>query len=278
MLDMPHIERSLASYLSDAIKNDYLITAIITSYTQAKRKTQNLPFGLGKTTLACWLSHLINGKDWDTVFNQMVYNPYNLAKLLEPGSPRKLCVVWDDVQATAPAEVGVPKAIRKLANFISTERPEVACLIFTAPNINMISSPLRRLVNFEIIVSERGQYEVHKITYHKDFRRPLIDRATFDYMEELSETEPFQPLPNDVLQKYQQWRVEQKLLLYPNVLTELNMYVKLQQWNKEVHEEIPTITSKVIKAANGYAVMLPHAIGEKLHLKNVELAIAQTPS
>lgn len=271
---MPHIERTLASYLSDAIKSDYLITAIITSYTQAKRKTQNLPFGLGKTTLSFWLSHLINGGDWNTVFDHAVYNPYNLAKLLEPGTPRKLCVVWDDVQATAPAETGVPKAIRKLANFISTERPEVACLLFTAPNINMISSPLRRLVNFEIIVSERGQYEVHKITYHKDFRRPLVDRASFDYMEELSETEPFPPLPNDVLDRYKRWRVEQKLMLYPSVLTELNMYVKLQQWNKDGHEDFPALQSTVTKVARGqYALTLPPEIGEKLHRKQVQFAI-----
>ena len=273
---MPHIERTLASYMVDAIKNDYLITAIITSNTQAKRKTQNLPFGLGKTTLAFWLSYLMNGQNWETVFTNAVYNPYNLAKLLEPGSARKMCVVWDDVQATAPAEVGVPKAIRKLANFISTERPEVACLLFTAPNINMISSPLRRLVNFEIIVSERGQYEVHKITYHKDFHRPLVDRATFDYMEELSESEPFLPLPADQLSRYQAWRTEQKLLLYPTMLSELNMYVKLQQWIKGEQQEVPAITSRVTKAAHGYVVTLPPEIGAKLHLRNVELAIAPT--
>ena len=145
---MPKIEKSLAEFMADAITKDYLITIAITSYTQAKYQTANLPFGLGKTTLAMELSYLLNGgsindnyendKVWDKVKSAMVYDPYHMGELLAPGRNRLFCAIWDDVQATAPASQSVPKPVRMLANFISTERPEVALIIFTTPNLNYI--------------------------------------------------------------------------------------------------------------------------------------------
>lgn len=270
---MEHVEKDLADYLVEAINQDYLLCLIITSYTQAKRKTQNLPFGIGKTTLEFWLNYYMNGEDWNKVFESTVYNPYDLARLLEPGRSRLNAVSWDDVQATAPAMQGVPKAIRRLANFLSTERPEVACLIMTAPNINSISSPLRKLIVFEIIVVERGYYEVQKITYHKNFRRPLQDIAKLDYIEELARDAPFPPLPRGIEEQYKKWRIEQKLKLYPNLLSEIEAYVKLQQWTGSI-EEIPLLEGTVIKAARGYVVKLPDEVGHKLHRRKVQIALS----
>jgi hypothetical protein len=260
---MPKIEKSLAEFMADAITKDYLITIAITSYTQAKYQTANLPFGLGKTTLAMELSYLLNGGSvsdnytneavWDKVKNSMVYDPYHLGELLEPGRKRLFCAIWDDPQATAPASQSVPKPIRELANFISTERPEVALIILTTPNLNYISAPLRKLVNFEIIISERGFYEVHKISYYKNFRKPLQDNMHFDYVEEIPRDQPFPPLPKHIKVWYDDWRIQQKLQLYPSMMKNLKVYTSLRQWeeNPELKDMAP-LEVRVIKGPHGY--------------------------
>lgn len=273
-------EKTLADYFLEAINNDYLITVLVTSYTKAKVKTQNLPFGVGKTTLAFWLSYFMNGKNWDTVFDRCAYNPHSLGRMLEPGVERKQAVLWEDVQATAPAEQGVPKAIRRLANFLSTERPEIACLLMTAPNISMISSPLRKLVIFEVIVSARGHYEVQKISYHKNFKDPLHDLARLEYLEETVREEPFDPLPPEVLQRYTRWRVEQKKRLYPNLMAELDAYVKLGAFEQPTLDngELDSLLVKgtVIRAANGYVLRVPDELGKKLHRQQIQVSIARS--
>jgi hypothetical protein len=279
---MPKIEKSLAEYIADAITRNYLITIAITSYTQAKYQTANLPFGLGKTTLAMELGYLLNGgsvKDnyqrqdiWEKVHKIMNYDPYNVGLLLEPGRLRIPCAIWDDVQATAPASQSVPIPIRKLANFISTERPECACIFFTTPNINYIAAPLRKLVNFEIIVSERGFYEVHKISYYKDFKRPLQDRMHFDYVDEIPRDEPFPPLPKFEQEWYDNWRVERKQLLYPSMINELKVYTKLRQWEATTGE-VTSVEGNVSKVANAYYVRLPEELGKKFHREKVEVIL-----
>lgn len=284
---MPEVKKPLSEFVADAITKDYLITIAITSYTQAKNQTRNLPFGLGKTTLAMELAYLLNGGSvsdnyqkqsvWEKVHEIMVYDPLNLAKLLKPGRKRIPCALWDDVQATAPASQSVPTAIRALANFISTQRPEVALVIFSTPNVNFIAAPLRKLVNFEIIVSERGLYEVHKISYYKDFKRPLQDRMHFDYVEEVPRREPFPPLPDFEQVWYNKWRVERKLKLYPNMINNLETYVKLQEWETPDNAEpFNTVECTVTKVANAYYAKIPNPeLGAKLHrhrvlLKNID--------
>jgi hypothetical protein len=275
---MVGIEKTLADYFLEAITNDYLITVLVTSYTKAKRKTENLPFGLGKTTLLFWLSFYMNrekgepeAETWERVFKFTAYNPYDLAVLLKPASRRKNAVGWDDVQATAPAEQGVPRAIRKLANFLSTERPEVACLLLSAPNISMISSPLRKLVIFEIIISSRGHYEVQKIVYHKKYADPLRDRARMQYVEETKMDEPFPELPREVMSRYNKWRAKEKLKLYPQLINELQTYVQLQEFNEDGTQQLPDILqATVVKSAHGgYALELPRELGEQLYRQRV---------
>lgn len=281
---MPKIEKSLAEYLADAITKDYLITVGITSYTQAKYQTANLPFGLGKTTLAMELAYLLNGGSindnysdhavWDKVHNIMVYDPYNMGLLLEPGRQRLNCAIWDDTQATAPASQSVPIPIRKLANFISTERPECACILFTMPNVNSISAPLRKLINFEIIVSERGYYEVHKISYYKNFRKPLQDNMHFDYVDEIPRDEPFPPLPRFEQEWYDRWRVERKQVLYPAMIKGLKQYTQLREWEAEDQEDIPSFEGEIIKVPHGYAIRVPEVVGKKFHRKKVEASLS----
>ena len=258
---MPKIEKSLGEFLGDAITKSYLITIAITSYTQAKNQTRNLPFGLGKTSLGMELLYLLLGgsvndnyqrKDiWEKVHKVMAYDPYCVGEMLEPGRTRTEGVLWDDVQATAPASQSVPIAIRSLANFISTERPECACIIFTCPNLNFIAAPLRKLVNFEIIVSERGLYEVHKYSYFKDFKRPMQDRMHFDYVEEVPRDQPFPPLPDFEQEWYNTWRIARKQALYPNMMKNLKTYTQLQQWEQTGETKQLQISGHAIRGAHG---------------------------
>jgi hypothetical protein len=285
---MPKIEKSLAQFISEAITKDYLITLAITSYTQAKYQTANLPFGLGKTTLGMEINYLLSGGSvndnysrmdvWDKVKKTMVYDPYHMGELLEPGSERKSCVIWDDPQATAPAAQSVPKPIRQLANFISTERPEVALIILTTPNLNYISAPLRKLVNFEIIVSERGLYEVHKISYYKNFRKPLQDNMHFDYVEEIPRDQPFPPLPKEIKEWYDQWRIGQKMQLYPGMMKNLKVYTQLRQWeeNQDV-AAIPQLQVRVVKGPHGFILACDNQEAlASLHGKNLNAVLGTT--
>ncbi len=277
------VERGLAEYFAEAITNDYLITIAITSYTQAKYQTKNLPFGLGKTTIAMELSYLLNGgsindgyqrKDiWKKVEEAMVYDPYSLGKLLEPGRERLFCAIWDDPQATAPATQSVPKPIRQLANFISTERPEVACIFLTTPNLNFISAPLRKLVNFEIIISERGLYEVHKISYYKNFKKPLQDNMHFDYIDEIARDQPFPPLPDFEQKWYEDWRVQQKKMLYPSMMKNLKVYTNLRQWQEKDTDTLELTCNIVKTGGNNYGANIPPELGKEIHGQEVLMTI-----
>ncbi len=260
-------EKEFAEYMRDAIKNNFLLTVLITSQTQGKRKSENLPFGLGKTTLAFWLSYYMNGQKWSEVFNHLCGNPYDVVNLLEPGRTRVRAALWDAVQMTAPAEQGVPRVIRKLSSYISDTRPEMACLLMTASNMNAICAPLRKLVVFEVIIAERGQYEIQKIKYHKNYKQPLQDISNLSYLEEGT----FPPLPDDIQERYEKWRVNSKLKIYPTLKADCEAYMKLQEQGGLCDD---TIKGPVVKIGNsGYAIRVSKEIGEKYHRQVLELGM-----
>jgi hypothetical protein len=268
------IEKTFAEYIADAITKDYLIVCAITSYTQAKYQTRNLPFGLGKTTLGMEVGYLLNGgrvsdnfqnkSVWEKVHNAMVYDPYNAGALLEPSRIRLPWMLWDDVQATAPASQTVPMPIRMLANFISTERPEVALVMFTCPNLNSISAPLRKLVNFEVIISERGYYEVHKLSYYKNFNRPLQDNMHFDYVDEIPRNAPFPALPDFEQEWYNSWRIDRKKALYPSLMKKLRIYTDLRQWDANAKEVTVSATCSKV-SGNNYGCVIDPELGKRIH-------------
>jgi hypothetical protein len=287
---MPKVIKTLWEYIVEATTKNYLIVVAVTSYTQAKWQTANLPFGLGKTTLVLDLQYVLCGGSWNDLINNtsdqrvwekvnklIKYNPYDLGLILEPGIARLPGCIWDDVQATAPASSSVPIPLRKLANFISTERPECPIIFFTTPNVNQIAAPLRKLINFEIIISERGFYEVHKISYYKDFNNPLQDKMHFDYVDEIPMKEPFPQLCSYEQTWYDNWRTENKKQLYPAMIQSLKGYTQLRQWEASGSPmALTAVQGKVIRAGNGYAIRLDNTIGEKLHMKDVEMAITAT--
>lgn len=147
--------------------------------------------------------------------------------------------------------------------------------IGTADNINSISSPLRKIFLFEIIVAERGKYETQKISYHKNYKKPLHDLGRLEYLEEGT----FPALPTEVYERYKTWRMKEKMKLYPSLETELCAYVKLRDWTTEGIENdgMATLTCSIVKPRrNDYGIMLPHDLGEQLYGHSVKVVIQKS--
>lgn len=221
----------LAENLGKALKMDFFITLLVSSQTSGKYKSMNLPFGLGKTTLALWQSYILHGGTdgadddpiWDEVFDHLKYYPSKLMNAIIPpdsNSPKHPipALVYDDVQFTAPAAQNVPQVVRDLASDVTTERKAISILILTAPNMNAMAAPLRKLVTYELIVSERGFYEVQQITYHKNYKNPLMDKIKLEFVEgkKQEDCKPgemptiFPQLSKKIQKRYDDWRATEK--------------------------------------------------------------------
>lgn len=206
--------------------DNYYFGVIVTSHTQAFIPSQQLPFGAGKTTFMMNLSAMMNSpnfinivtseeasewtpseEEWNLVFENMVYNPVDLWKMMQPGSKRKKFVGWDGVAYTAPRIKGVPRFLVKLRGELTESRPEIAVLGMTASNRNDIAAPLRSLPSFEIIIPRRGIFEVQRTLHFKKFKDPEQDLGKLDYIEHGS----FPRLPEHIEVRYEKWRVDQKL-------------------------------------------------------------------
>lgn len=235
----------------DAIENDRFLVAIVTSDTQAKYQNEGTAFGAGKTTIALQIAHRFNyysterhdfldfgasSRDnpasWNVIFggwteettteptNCLWYYPYEINRRLRQNNREKKITqagVWDAVQASAPAKQGSSDALVNLAGMLSEERPSIRFLILTAPNINSIASPIAKLVKYELIVFERGLYEVQKVIHRKDFKNPRRDRMRLKPIEGLDkETAEARglniddyrvpPLHPAVKDRYEAWR------------------------------------------------------------------------
>lgn len=273
----------LSDYIWNAVENNYLLFLLITSHTQGKVKSDNLPYGMGKTTLMFHLNKIINkidvskDPDWQGAFDTSAYNTYDFFSLFDPVKRQKAGRInfagFDDLQASCPAEAGVPRAIRRMASYLTTNRPEVACIGATADNINNISAPLRRLVCFEVIVAQRGEYEIQKISYHKNYKKPLQDIGKLDYIEEGT----FPKLPPNVERKYVEWRVQNKAKVFPQIKAELLAFSQLKDWSLSDLETqgAVTLNTAVGRSGREYVVRLPPELGEKLYRRTVSVAIAK---
>ncbi len=223
------------------------------------------------------LNYHTNGKNWDKTFATSAYNPYDFILMMDPKlrkeEGRLNCASFDDLQASCPAEAGVPKAIRRMASYLSTSRPEVACIVSTADNMNGIAAPLRKLMMFEIIVAHRGEYEVQKISYHKNYRKPLQDLGKLDYLEEGK----FPALPEEQQRRYELWRAKEKMKLYPQLKAELLAYAKLKNWSIDDLTNGAGVSLNIPVTKNGrdFVLRLPQELGEKFFKENLHVALAK---
>jgi hypothetical protein len=67
-----------------------------------------------------------------------------------------------------------------------------------------IAKPLRRQINWEIIIPRRGTYEVHFIGKRRDFYQPTEDQSRLWY----DVTGAFEVLPYEIMQLYNKRREE----------------------------------------------------------------------
>jgi hypothetical protein len=216
----------LAEMLAKALSEDFLLFLLVTSQTRGKFKSMNLPYGLGKSTLSLWISYVLHGgkmKDamspneaWEEVKKDTIYYPTELLKRLKPVHDTREsvacpCIVWDAIQMTAPAESNVSKFVREISAYMTETRPEVKVIVGNAPNVNSIAAPLRKMVAYELIVFERGKYEVQKYHYNKNFRRPQEDLISLKFVEGTRDV-VFGPLPNFMQKWYDDWRATKKEL------------------------------------------------------------------
>jgi hypothetical protein len=270
---------TFAESLTEAIRHDYLMFVLVTSHTQGKLKSVNFPFGVGKTTLTMWLSYVFSGiktgdgikYSWDEVFANMVYNPIAALKLVRPGTPRRPFGLWDDVQLTAPAERQVPPPILRFASYVTTTRKQIGVFFMTAPNMREIAAPLRRLITFELIVPERGKYEVQQIKCYKNFRNPLMDTTKLEYVEEGG----FPKLPKVIEEKYDAWREVEKAKIYGRVERDMVNFIKLSEVDLDNLKtgQVLDLEGTVRRNGHSYYVHLPIELGEKLQNKKIQVKV-----
>ena len=216
--------------MADNIDSDYFEVYLVTSQAGGLEPSVGRPYGVGKSTFALWFAYRAWAYDRGTLWidweNQVVVDEtpenerrkifeeiienwlfYSLPDLLDAVSrarKRIPAVVWDDAQLDCPSGHNITAEKRELIARITTLRPMLANLVLTAPSISDLAKPLRRLINWEVIVPRRGVYEVQFIMKRRDYYDPYQDRERLWY--DASGT--FDPLPEDVQKLYQRKREE----------------------------------------------------------------------
>lgn len=207
------------AYLRNCITKNFLLNIAVTSYTQGKIRSEQLPYGVGKTSFAMWRCAMLNHQelwgtehwkenlDWRRVQDNMYYDYTDIIKRLRKFDGKKINnAILDDAQLTLPATKSVPKDVYDFVALLSTSRPEISTFTLTCPNLLAIAAPLRRNVAIEIIVSKRGIFEAQRIVYFKNFKRPQEDYIHLQYLGEGK----FSRLPKEVEAWYENWRIEEK--------------------------------------------------------------------
>ena len=225
---------SSAKYLSRIISNwysDYLELTVITSRTKGKLASVQRPFGVGKSSLAWQLSYMLyyiaeygekslaemtlfDDGVWNKVFDHATYTIDGVIELLTYTDERLPCILWDDAQLTAPAITNISKELKQKIEYLSTARDSVANIIMTAPNISELAKPLRKIVSYELIVPERGRYEVQHVVRRKNFYAPTKDFERLLYLGQGQ----FPKLPPEVDARYKKWRLYNRKMFGASVL------------------------------------------------------------
>lgn len=230
-----------------------LVFCIVTSNTRGKYENEGTAFGASKTTIAMQLARHYNhyepdynGGDftdfgerawdktegWDVLFGDWTpeepekstralwYYPHQVLNSLEKAEAtgqRIKAGVWDGVQFSAGAKHGTEAKLVDMVGDLTEERPSLAIMFMTAPNILSIAAPLRPLVKYELIAFERGLFEVQQVNIQKDFKNPSRDRQRLKPLQGIDREEAKElgvdiedyripALPQPIQEKYDAWR------------------------------------------------------------------------
>ena len=241
--------------MAQNIDQNYLELYLITSQAAGLEPSEGRPLGAGKSTLGLTVVYRAfayeNGTlyiDWKnqqiidetpedekiklmrTVVEQYTFwSLQDLLTALKTGKERFPAVLWDDVQLDCPSWQHIPPRKREMIEELSVARPLVANIVMTTPSMSDIAKPLRRQINWEIIIPTRGTYEVHFIGKRRDFYQPTEDQSRLWY----DATGTFEVLPVEIMQLYNKRREE--------------VARKIRRTQKE---QQPTLEEKVIEYYN----------------------------
>jgi hypothetical protein len=226
----PLEERSRLFYwIFKAIDEDYLLFLAITSQAQGKKKSDSIPYGMGKSTLALWISYLTykrilerRGDDvesyegkmrvWDIVFDNLFLIPYKLDRYVFRLGGKKPpitiynripLVVWDDMQETVGTDQQFNPYLRKLAYRLTKARNWLHVLIGTMPMLDCLLSRYKNLFYMEVIIPRRGVFEFQRTVYVRRFDE--WDRVRRIAWYESETQVEFPPLPIEIEHRYEKW-------------------------------------------------------------------------
>lgn len=228
-------------WIFKAIDEDYLLFIGITSQSQGKIPVLGLPFGMGKSTLALWISFLIHKvllgrtttkletyeeteKVWDCVFNNLFMQPAIIDQYVfrgpdAPYEPSILTedeaipfIVWDDMQETVGKNNQYDPYLKALAFRLTKGRDWFKVLVGTMPMRDELFKWYRNLFHMELIVPRRGIFEFQRTLYTRKFVDWDKNIAQAWYESE-SKLFGFPPLPVNVERRYKKWiKKEQRVI------------------------------------------------------------------
>ncbi len=204
--------------LLENITDDYFDIILVSSRSLGRLKGARRPYRVGKSTFALWLSYLSHrfyyeyygnkysdDELWDMVFKHLFYSIYNVDKYIRKLAKKKQrvpAVVLDDAERSAPAMHSLPPRLREAIYNINVYGTQVKFLIMTAPSMKDLAKPLREMITFEVIIPERGVFEIQEIVLEKDFYNAPREYGRYIYRGE----GVFPPLPKDIQRRYDDWR------------------------------------------------------------------------
>jgi hypothetical protein len=227
----------LMDWILRAVYEDYLVPIVVTSQTQGKIPSLGLPFGQGKSTFALWLSYMayrevmkdkvdVNSVEgvrevWRVVFENLFLLPEELDKYVfrhpEFRKPsvtvdgRIPLVVWDDMQETVGKRRRFDRYLNELADRLTKGREKVAVIVGTCPHLAMLMRPFREFFNIEVLIPQRGRFEVQKMHYVRRFDRWDDHQVRAWYQSESGFYTP--TLPPDIQKAYDEWKEKEQAKL-----------------------------------------------------------------
>lgn len=229
-------------WMFKAIDEDKLLFIGITSQAQAKIPVEGFAFGMGKSTLALWLSYLVykrlaqrqrwdvdsiegTNKLWDVVFQNLFLRPQILDHYVfgGPEAPYKPpitidydnsipLVLWDDMEESVGKFNHASQYLQTLAARLKKGRDWFKILLGTFPMGDDLFKRYRFLFHMELIVPQRGIFEFQRTLYARKFSD--WDRTLSQaWYESESRMYGFPPLPPHIWNRYKAWIKEEHAIL-----------------------------------------------------------------
>jgi hypothetical protein len=183
---------------------------LITSGAEGRLPNPTFGYGAGKTTRGLrLLCETVYAGNWNKAKQNTIGAYWDIKPILDRPYPT-LGLYWDDMQTTVGKDKQHNQEIRELAYYLTTVRPYVKVWIGSCPHRDLLQIDFRSLIDFEIICSSRGVYEVQQLKRRVDFDNPLRIKERMKYRGEgiFLSLPRNDPVYGDVQGWYDVWRDE----------------------------------------------------------------------